>query len=206
MRSVEFSLERLGVDRIDILYAHDLDIFTHGSQAAMEARLDEFMRSGLFRAAVAARPGRDQGFRRRHQRVASRRNGWPSAAISTCSCWPAATRCSSRSRWRASCRSARSAASASCSAAPTIPAFWRPGRSPAPTTTIRRPRRRSSTRSRASRRSARPWRQAGRGGAAVSAAAPERRFGHSRRPERRAGAQPTAPSSTPDPAAACGAI
>jgi D-threo-aldose 1-dehydrogenase len=46
MRSVEFSLERLGVDRIDILYAHDLDIFTHGSQAAMEARLGEFMESG----------------------------------------------------------------------------------------------------------------------------------------------------------------
>ena len=46
MRSVEFSLERLGVDRIDILYAHDLDIFTHGSQAAMDARLDEFMQSG----------------------------------------------------------------------------------------------------------------------------------------------------------------
>jgi D-threo-aldose 1-dehydrogenase len=46
MRSVEFSLERLGVDRIDILYAHDLDIFTHRSQAAMEARLGEFMQSG----------------------------------------------------------------------------------------------------------------------------------------------------------------
>ena len=46
MRSVEFSLERLGVDRIDILYAHDLDIFTHGSQAAMETRLQEFMQSG----------------------------------------------------------------------------------------------------------------------------------------------------------------
>ena len=39
MRSFEFSLERLGVDRIDILYVHDLDIFTHGSQAAMDARL-----------------------------------------------------------------------------------------------------------------------------------------------------------------------
>jgi D-threo-aldose 1-dehydrogenase len=46
MRSVEFSLERLGVDRIDILYVHDLDIFTHGSQSAMEARLQEFMQSG----------------------------------------------------------------------------------------------------------------------------------------------------------------
>ena len=38
MRSVEFSLERLGVDRIDILYAHDLDIFTHGSQGGAAIR------------------------------------------------------------------------------------------------------------------------------------------------------------------------
>lgn len=46
MRSLEFSFERLGVDRIDIVYAHDLDIYTHGSQAAMDARIDEFMGSG----------------------------------------------------------------------------------------------------------------------------------------------------------------
>ncbi len=57
MRSLEFSLERLGVDRIDILYAHDLDIFTHGSAAAMQARLDAFMAGG-YRALVALR---DQG-------------------------------------------------------------------------------------------------------------------------------------------------
>ncbi len=46
MRSVEFSLERLGVDRIDILLAHDLDIFTHGSKAASDARIAEFMKGG----------------------------------------------------------------------------------------------------------------------------------------------------------------
>lgn len=46
MRSVEFSLERLGVDRIDILYAHDLDRFNHGSQAALQEKLDAFMASG----------------------------------------------------------------------------------------------------------------------------------------------------------------
>ena len=57
MRSLEFSLERLGVDRIDILYAHDLDIFTHGSAAAMQARLDAFMAGG-YRALVSLR---DQG-------------------------------------------------------------------------------------------------------------------------------------------------
>jgi D-threo-aldose 1-dehydrogenase len=57
LRSLEFSLERLGVDRIDILYAHDLDIFNHGTQAALQARLDEFMAGG-YRALVALR---DQG-------------------------------------------------------------------------------------------------------------------------------------------------
>ncbi len=46
LRSVEFSLERLGVDRIDILYAHDLDVFSQGSQAARDARLAEFMAGG----------------------------------------------------------------------------------------------------------------------------------------------------------------
>lgn len=57
LRSVDFSLERLGLDRIDILYAHDLDIFNHGSQAALDARLSEFM-SGAYRALVSLR---DQG-------------------------------------------------------------------------------------------------------------------------------------------------
>jgi D-threo-aldose 1-dehydrogenase len=57
MRSFEASLERLGVDRIDILYAHDLDIFNHGSQEALQARLDEFMASGYY----ALLSLRDQG-------------------------------------------------------------------------------------------------------------------------------------------------
>ena len=57
MRSLEFSLERLGVDRIDILYAHDLDIFNHGSAEALLARLDAFMAGG-YRALLALR---DQG-------------------------------------------------------------------------------------------------------------------------------------------------
>jgi D-threo-aldose 1-dehydrogenase len=46
MRSVEASLERLGVDRIDVLFAHDLDVFTHGSRAASDARIEEFFESG----------------------------------------------------------------------------------------------------------------------------------------------------------------
>lgn len=57
MRSLEFSLERLGVDRIDILYAHDLDVFNHGSQEALEAKLEELMLSGYY----ALLSLRDQG-------------------------------------------------------------------------------------------------------------------------------------------------
>jgi hypothetical protein len=41
-----------GLDRIDLLYAHDLDIFNHGSQAAQDERLEAFMAGG-YRALVA---------------------------------------------------------------------------------------------------------------------------------------------------------
>lgn len=46
MRSIEFSMERLGVDRIDILFAHDLDIFSHGSQEALDPWMDQFLTGG----------------------------------------------------------------------------------------------------------------------------------------------------------------
>ncbi len=46
LRSVEFSLERLGLDRIDILYAHDIDLPNHGTQAEVDARLAELMDGG----------------------------------------------------------------------------------------------------------------------------------------------------------------
>lgn len=58
MRSIEFSLERLGVARLDILYAHDLCIFTHGSKAASDARIDELFDQGGYDAMIALR---DQG-------------------------------------------------------------------------------------------------------------------------------------------------
>jgi len=57
MRSFEASLERLGVDRIDVLLAHDVDIFTHGSKEAADARIEELMGSG-YKALVSLR---DQG-------------------------------------------------------------------------------------------------------------------------------------------------
>ena len=55
MRSVEDSLERLGQDRVDVLYAHDLDRPNHGD--ALPERLDELMAGG-YRALVSLR---DQG-------------------------------------------------------------------------------------------------------------------------------------------------
>lgn len=54
LRSLEDSLERLGVDRIDVLLCHDVDVFTHGSQEASEARIREFMDGG-YRAMVRLR-------------------------------------------------------------------------------------------------------------------------------------------------------
>lgn len=57
MRSFEASFERTGLDRFDILFVHDVDIFTHGSKAASDARIDEFMKGGYY----AVLSLRDQG-------------------------------------------------------------------------------------------------------------------------------------------------
>lgn len=57
MRSLEFSLERLGIDRVDILYVHDIDLSNHGTQAVLDAKLSELMDSG-YEALVKLR---DQG-------------------------------------------------------------------------------------------------------------------------------------------------
>ena len=57
LRSVEFSLERLGIDRIDILYAHDIDLANHGSQVVLDAKYDELLNGG-YKALVELR---DQG-------------------------------------------------------------------------------------------------------------------------------------------------
>ena len=46
MRSVDASFERLGVDRIDVLYVHDLDVFTHGSPEVAEPLITTFLESG----------------------------------------------------------------------------------------------------------------------------------------------------------------
>ena len=57
MRSLEFSLERLGADRVDLLLLHDIDVRNQGSKAVSDAKIDEFMASG-YHAMVSLR---DQG-------------------------------------------------------------------------------------------------------------------------------------------------
>ena len=57
LRSFEESLKRLGLDRIDILLVHDVDGFTHGSREASEARIQELLQSGGWRALDELRAG-----------------------------------------------------------------------------------------------------------------------------------------------------
>jgi D-threo-aldose 1-dehydrogenase len=54
LRSVEDSLQRLGTWRIDVLLVHDLDVWTHGSEEARRARVQEFMAGG-YRAMIKLR-------------------------------------------------------------------------------------------------------------------------------------------------------
>jgi D-threo-aldose 1-dehydrogenase len=50
MRSIEASLRRLGRDRVDVIYVHDVDASTHGSRAASEMRIAELIDGGGWRA------------------------------------------------------------------------------------------------------------------------------------------------------------
>ena len=58
MRSFEHSFARLGVDRIDILYVHDLCIFSHGSKEVSDIRIGEFFGGRGYDAMISLR---DQG-------------------------------------------------------------------------------------------------------------------------------------------------
>ena len=46
MRSHEASLDRLGQDRVDILFVHDVDVMSHGSREASSARVRELFEPG----------------------------------------------------------------------------------------------------------------------------------------------------------------
>lgn len=49
MRAVDQSIQRLGIERIDVLHIHDIDIWSHGSREAYEQRFAEAM-DGAYRA------------------------------------------------------------------------------------------------------------------------------------------------------------
>ena len=55
MRSFEHSFSRLGVERIDILYVHDLCIFSHGSKELSDMRIEEFFGGRGYDAMVSLR-------------------------------------------------------------------------------------------------------------------------------------------------------
>jgi D-threo-aldose 1-dehydrogenase len=55
MRSHDASLARLGVDRVDILFVHDVDVMSHGSREASNARVRELFDRGGYRALDALR-------------------------------------------------------------------------------------------------------------------------------------------------------
>jgi D-threo-aldose 1-dehydrogenase len=54
MRSLAASLERLGLDSVDILLVHDIDVSTHGTAAARDAHIGTLMESG-YKALVKLR-------------------------------------------------------------------------------------------------------------------------------------------------------
>jgi len=54
MRSLEASLERLGIDSIDILFCHDIDLFNHQTEARRDAHIADFMKGG-YKALVRLR-------------------------------------------------------------------------------------------------------------------------------------------------------
>jgi D-threo-aldose 1-dehydrogenase len=57
MRSYEASLQRIGVDKVDILFAHDVDAFCHGGREGSEARIRELVDRGGWRALSELRAG-----------------------------------------------------------------------------------------------------------------------------------------------------
>ena len=62
LRSVEDSLERLGIDRIDILFVHDIDVPNQGSRANVNAKVDQLMAGGYHALERLRREGVIRGF------------------------------------------------------------------------------------------------------------------------------------------------
>lgn len=59
MRSYEESLKRLGLERVEILYVHDICALVHGGREASEARIRELVDTGGWRALAELRDSGD---------------------------------------------------------------------------------------------------------------------------------------------------
>jgi D-threo-aldose 1-dehydrogenase len=55
MRSFDASLQRLGLERVDIVYVHDVDGRSHGGPSGSEARIRELMETGGWQALAELR-------------------------------------------------------------------------------------------------------------------------------------------------------
>jgi D-threo-aldose 1-dehydrogenase len=55
MRSHEASLKRMGLDRFDILFVHDVDALSHGSREASEERIQQLITQGGWKALTELR-------------------------------------------------------------------------------------------------------------------------------------------------------
>ena len=70
MRSFEDSLQRLGLEHIDILYIHDADVFTHGPEKA-KVYFKQAMEGCYPRTCEAQGARTGEGHRRRRQQLGS---------------------------------------------------------------------------------------------------------------------------------------
>jgi len=59
MRSYQESLQRLGIDNVDILYVHDVDAFNHGGREASEAAIRQLLDLGGWKALTELRDSGD---------------------------------------------------------------------------------------------------------------------------------------------------
>ena len=121
-RSIEDSLERMGVDRLDVVFIHDVSEDQWGPQWR------EYFQQAMNGAAKALTQLRDEGVIRGWGlgSTGSSHAAWLwSRATRTCSCWPAATRCwSTTRRWTPCSRPAWHATLASSLAGRSTPASW----------------------------------------------------------------------------------
>ena len=114
MRSYEHSLLRLGLNRVDMLVIHDLDVTHHGSRDKVDFHFRELLEGGGWKRAEANSSAAARSVTSAAASISSVRfrRSWTIATLIS-SWWRCPTPCSTRALSTASCRSAKSAVSAS---------------------------------------------------------------------------------------------